>query len=124
MTLPILHSWTANANDGVKYFSGTATYTKTIIAPQSWFQLSARMMLDLGKVSDMAEVSVNGTSFGLIWKPPYRVDVTSALRGGANRLEIKVTNEWNNRILGDQRAPAGQKILAAGRAIPNCRSPD
>jgi len=58
--------------------------------------------------------SVNGTSFGLLWKPPYRVDITPALRIGANRLQIKVTNEWNNRILGDQRAPAGQKILASG----------
>jgi hypothetical protein len=84
------------------------------------------MLLDLGKVGDMAEVSVNGTSFGLLWKPPYRVDVTSALRPGANRLEIKVTNEWNNRILGDRRAPIGQKAFASvveGRGAPGDAPP-
>ncbi len=74
----------------MKYFSGTATYTKTVQAPASWFVAGSRVMLDLGVAKDLAEVSVNGKNVGLLWKPPYKVDVTGALRPGANRIEVKV----------------------------------
>jgi hypothetical protein len=67
--------------------------------------------LDLGRVGDIAEVAVNGRSLGQLWTPPYRVDVTDALRPGENRLEIKVTNQWTNRIAGDRAAPAERKVL-------------
>jgi hypothetical protein len=67
-----------------------------------------RIYLDLGKVRDIAEVSVNGKPAGMTWAPPYRVDVTEALKPGVNRLEIKVTNEWTNRQLGDRLDPAHQ----------------
>lgn len=107
-----LESWTANTDDGVKYFSGTATYTKTVQAPQSWFRLGAKVFLDLGVVKDMAEVSVNGKTIGVTWKAPYQVDVTSVLKPGANQLEIKVTNEWTNRLIGDRSAPPNKKVLA------------
>ena len=109
-----LESWTANAEEGVKFFSGTATYTKTLQAPPDWFRVAsgARVLLDLGKVGDLATVSVNGRTVGLLWKAPYRVDVTDSLRPGENRLEIKVTNQWTNRIAGDRAAPAGKRILA------------
>jgi hypothetical protein len=111
ITLAGLQPWSANTNDGVKYFSGTATYTKILNAPQGWFQPRERMLLDLGRVGDMAEVSVNGKPVGLLWKPPYRIDVTDALKAGENRVEIQVTNEWNNRMLGDQKSPAAQRVL-------------
>jgi hypothetical protein len=63
-------------------------------------------------VRDVAEVSLDGRALGVLWKPPFRVDVTDALKPGANRLEIKVTNEWTNRLVGDRSAPAGKKVLA------------
>jgi hypothetical protein len=107
-----LESWTANDDDGVKYFSGAATYTKTVRAARSWFGKGARLWLDLGAVGDIAEVSVNGQTAGILWKPPYRVDVTDSLKPGANRLEIKVTNEWNNRIAGDRGATPEKRVLA------------
>ena len=69
------------------------------------------MLLDLGRVADVAEVAVNGTSFEPIWKPPFQVDVTGALRTGTNQIAIKVTNEWTNRIMGDQAAP-NRRILS------------
>lgn len=106
-----LESWTAHADSGVKYFSGTATYTTTMQVPQDWFQSRARLMLDLGTVHDVAEVSVNGEWFATLWKPPYQVDVTEALEPGANRLEIRVTNQWTNRQMGDRLAPPDEKVL-------------
>ena len=102
ITLADLASWTTNADSGVKYFSGTATYTKTLAEPDSWVRPGARILLDLGAVKDLAQVSVNGHALGILWKPPYRVDVTDALKMGTNQLEIQVTNEWTNRQIGDR----------------------
>ena len=50
----------------------------------------------------------------MLWKAPYQVDVTGALKPGANQLEIKVTNQWTNRLIGDRSAPPDKKVLAAG----------
>jgi len=112
-----LQSWTENANDGVKYFSGTATYTKTIHVPQSWFQDRAKLLLDLGTVRDIAELSVNGKMLGILWKPPYRMDVTGKLEHGENEIHIKVTNQWMNRLIGDRSAPVDKKVLSAGSTM-------
>ena len=113
MQVAQLESWTANADPGVKYFSGTATYTKTIQAPQAWFHPGAKVMLDLGTVKDLAEVSINGKAMGILWKAPYQVDATGALKPGSNRLEIKITNEWTNRQIGDRLGPPDQRVLAS-----------
>jgi hypothetical protein len=114
ITLAALGSWTTSADSGVKYFSGTATYSRSVQAPAGWFARDRRLLLDLGDVRDLAEVSVNGKTLPLVWKAPYRVDVTGVLRPGTNHLEIRVTNEWSNRLLGDRLAPAGRKVLSAG----------
>ena len=92
----------------MKYFSGTGTYTKTIQAPAGWFKSGAQLWLDLGDVKNLAEVSVNGKPLGILWKTPFRVDVTGALKPGANAVEIQVTNLWVNRLIGDQQ-PGVQK---------------
>ncbi len=112
LSLEKLASWTENADPGVKYFSGTATYTKTVEADAAWFKPGARIYLDLGKVRDLADVQVNGKPVGLVWAPPYRLDVTGALKPGTNRLEINVTNEWTNRLIGDRLLPVEKRILA------------
>jgi alpha-L-rhamnosidase len=112
ITLPALQSWTKHGDEGVRYFSGTATYTKSVDAPREWLRAGARTLLDLGRVADMAEVTVNGKPFDLLWKPPYRVDVTGALRAGRNEIAIKVTNGWTNRIMGDRIAPPERRILS------------
>jgi hypothetical protein len=98
-----LVSWHESANEGVKYFSGTATYTKIVRAPAKWFKHGSHLLIDLGVVRNLAEVSVNGKPLGIAWKTPYRVDGTTALKPGLNRLEIKVTNAWVNRIIGDRQ---------------------
>ncbi len=104
---PALTSWTENSDAGVKYFSGTATYMKHIDAPQEWFKPDRKVMLDLGTVKEMAEVLVNGKPMGgVLWKPPFVVDVTGALRPGSNEISVKVTNLWPNRMIGDLQAGA------------------
>jgi len=87
----------------VKYFSGTGTYTKTIQAPPVWFKQGGHLSIDLGEVRNLAEVSVNGRSLGILWKTPYRVDLMNVLKPGANAVEMKVTNPWVNRIVGDRQ---------------------
>lgn len=59
---------------------------------------------------EIAEVLVNGRPVGgILWKPPFQADVTDALRPGTNRLEIKITNLWPNRIIGDQQPGMEEK---------------
>jgi hypothetical protein len=114
--MPELISWTASSDPGVKYFSGTATYSKTIHADRSWFRPGQQVFLVLDKVRDIAEVSVNGEPVGLVWAPPYRLNVTADLKHGVNELEIKVTNEWTNRIVGDRLAPERRILPQEGPA--------
>ena len=66
----------------------------------SWLKPGVHLWLDLGSVMNLAEVSVNGKFFGIVWKQPYRVDVTSALKPGSNEMDVKATNGWANRIIG------------------------
>ncbi len=102
-TFEKLTDWKDNTDEGIKYFSGTAAYTKSIDVPAAWLKPGAHVWIDLGSMKNLAEVSVNGKSLGVIWKQPYRVDATSALKPGANSLEVKVTNGWANRIIGDRQ---------------------
>ncbi|MGD1156922.1 MAG: glycosyl hydrolase [Terriglobia bacterium] len=105
-----LVSWTNYPDEGVKYFSGTAIYAKDINVLQEWFREGAKVMLDLGAVKEIAEVSIDGTPVGgILWKAPFQADVTWALKPGRNHLEIKVTNLWPNRIIGDQQPNATKK---------------
>jgi hypothetical protein len=101
-----LDSWTRYPDIGVKYFSGAGTYTKTFIAQRSWPKKNARILLDLGEVKNLAEVSVNGRPLGVAWHAPYRVDITQAVRLGTNELSVMVVNSWVNRLIGDQQPGA------------------
>jgi hypothetical protein len=109
VTFDKLMSWTESADVGVKYFSGTGTYTRTVNAPSEWFKSGARLWLDLGGVKELAEVVINGQPLGIVWKKPFRVDLTDALKPGANAVEIKVTNLWVNRLIGDQQPNVTRK---------------
>jgi hypothetical protein len=109
ITLNKLTSWSENTNEGVKYFSGHGTYVKAVDAKADWFKPGAELWLDLGDVKNLAEVTVNGKPLGIVWKAPYRVDVTGALKPGANQVEIRVANLWVNRLIGDQQPNATTK---------------
>lgn len=114
-TLPQLGSWPGQTDDRIKYFSGSATYARAFDVTAGFLAQSDRVWLDLGQVDCMAEVKVNDHDFGVSWKGPFRVDVTRALRPGANQLEVRVTNLWVNRLIGDEQLPADADYDAGGR---------
>ncbi len=109
-TFDELKSWTADARPGIKYFSGYGTYKKEFTVPDSMLTGSLRLFLDLGKVGDVAHVKVNGKDLGSLWKPPFRVDVTDAVKKGKNELEIAVVNTWVNRLIGDDKFPKEKPV--------------
>jgi hypothetical protein len=97
-----LQDWTKHESRGIKYYSGIATYKKTI----NFNKLENKAYyLDLGEVNDIARVKLNGLDMGVIWCAPWRIDISSALQDGANELEIEVANRWINRLLGDRQEP-------------------
>jgi hypothetical protein len=105
-----LASWTENSEEGIKYFSGTATYTKSFEVKKEWLKPGTKVLLNLGEVKDIAEVYVNGTRLDLLWKAPYEADITKAVKAGSNKLEVLVTNQWTNRLAGDREHP-DHKVL-------------
>jgi (4-O-methyl)-D-glucuronate---lignin esterase len=106
-----LESWTARSEPGIKYYSGTATYEKTFDWDNSKFKIqNSKLFLDLGDVHELAEISLNGKNLGIVWVPPFRVDISSAVKSGENKLEIKVVNFWPNRIIGDAGLPPEKRF--------------
>jgi hypothetical protein len=103
ITLEKLVSWPEYSDAGVRYFSGTATYRTTVQAAKA--SSDCRVFLDLGRVEVIAETWLNGKALGALWKPPFLCDVTALLRSGANELEVRVTNLWPNRLIGDEQFP-------------------
>jgi len=106
-----LVSWPEHSEPGIKFFSGTAVYEKMFELPESAVRASrAALLLDLGNVREVAEVKVNGKSCGITWTPPFRMDITSAVKTGTNKLEIEVVNFWPNRIIGDAALPKEERL--------------
>jgi hypothetical protein len=103
VTLPFLTSLSEHKDPGVKYFSGTATYSRTIHAPAEWFGSNSEIWLDLGEVHDIARVVVNEQDLGTVWRSPFRVNAGAALKPGENKVTVEVTNSWFNRLVGDQQ---------------------
>lgn len=106
VTLDKLQSLHRHADPGVRYFSGTATYMSSFTVPRDALGEERRLYLDLGRVEVIASVRVNGRELGSLWKPPFMLDVTDAVRAGENLLEVAVTNLWPNRLIGDEQLPA------------------
>lgn len=104
-----LASWTDSTDQGVRHYSGTATYTTAFTLPPQ-LPAKARVVLDLGEVRETARVWVNGKEMGVAWKRPFVIDVTSVAVAGKNALKVAVTNLWPNRIIGDQSLPAAKRF--------------
>jgi hypothetical protein len=116
VTLTSLASLHTHRDEGVRHFSGTATYrTRFVWRPSGG--PGARTWLDLGAVHVMARVKVNGKDLGLLWRAPYRLDVTGALKPGANDLEVRVTNLWINRMIGDELLPEDSRRHGNGTLV-------
>jgi hypothetical protein len=119
-TFPQLISWSESPDAGIKYFSGTATYRTSIDVPGALVAPGRVLSLDLGKVKNFARVRLNGRDLGILWKAPFRVDVTGIAKPGANILEVEVTNLWPNRLIGDEQEPPEVDYRPSGeiRTLP------
>jgi hypothetical protein len=107
-----LGSWTESNDPAIRYFSGTATYSTTFEAPR--VSRGDHLLLELGDVRELATVRINGTTVRTLWRPPFRVDITDAIRRGSNRVEIDVTNLWVNRLIGDAQPGAQPHTFTTG----------
>jgi hypothetical protein len=111
-----LTDWIDNSNDSIKYYSGTAIYNNA-------FRLAKKVkgetyLLDLGDARAIAKVTINGIDVGGAWTPPYKVDITKAIKPGLNKLKIKVVNTWVNRLVGDSMLPVAERKTSA-HILPN-----
>ncbi len=111
LTFNHLISWTANRDSGVQHYSGAATYAKDFELPP--VHPGEKIVLDLGQVAVLASVKLNGRDLGVVWKEPYALDVTDALRAGLNSLEVRVVNIWVNRLIADSGLPAEKRLTWA-----------
>ena len=118
ISLDKLKSLSESTNAGVKYFSGTATYTKTFDwQPAAKIRKQkSEIWLELGEVHALAQVKLNGHNLGTLWQPPFRVNVTGALQSGRNALEIRVANLWRNRMIGDAILPQAEGLTWSSSA--------
>lgn len=98
-----LIKWNKHELEGIRYYSGTAIYRKKFDLPETRIPKSASIHLDLGTVHKLARVKLNGEDLGIVWTPPYRVDVNGKLRETGNVLELEVCNTWVNRLIGDKQ---------------------
>jgi len=105
-----LVSWTKRPEEGIRHYSGTATYRRSFEWPESLRKSGQRWFLDLGEVKNLAEVRLNGQNLGVVWTKPFRVEITRAAKTGSNTLEIDVVNLWPNRLIGDQRLPEDKRF--------------
>ncbi len=96
-----LISWPESTDPGIRYYSGAATYSKDIEIPAAWLQPGRRVSINLGDVREFADVVLNGQPLGTLWEPPFSIDLTHAAHPGENHLQVRVTNLWPNRLIGD-----------------------
>ena len=99
-----LEDWTSHSNEGIRYYSGIATYSITFDKPGSVkIDKISDIYLDLGTVKNMAKVTLNGKDLGIIWTSPWRVNISDVIREKGNKLEIEIANLWGNRLIGDEK---------------------
>ncbi|MDO6431973.1 glycosyl hydrolase [Flavitalea sp. BT771] len=113
VSFPALVSWTQRPEEGIKYYSGRATYRKTFdlgqdVAPQNG--KVRHIYLSLGDVKNVATVRLNGKKLGVLWCAPWQMDITDAVLSGGNILEVEVVNLWCNRVVHDLSLPVGQRL--------------
>ncbi|MBR4755411.1 MAG: hypothetical protein IK076_00555, partial [Bacteroidales bacterium] len=98
-----LQDFSLSDEDRLKYFSGTATYSKTVTIGKDDLSGGRRIIIDLGELEDIAELKVNGRKVAVLWHPPFKADITDFVNAGDNRVEVAVTTNWANRLIGDEQ---------------------
>ena len=110
VTLDKLISWSNHADDGIRHFSGTATYSRGFELTAEQLASGRALRLSLGEVKNLAEVTINGWNAGILWKPPFAINLAGLVQPGRNTLEIRVTNLWPNRLIGDKNLPPEKRF--------------
>jgi len=105
-----LEDWAKRPEEGIRFYSGTATYRQAFDLPETSRGENARIYLDLGRVENLARVRLNGKDMGVVWTAPWRVEITDAVKPTGNKLEIDVVNLWPNRLIGDAALPPEQRL--------------
>jgi hypothetical protein len=118
-----LTDWRDNENVNIRYYSGTAIYRTAFNWDGPGLDPENRYSLDLGDVKIVAEVILNGKNAGVLWMAPFSADISDALQAGENQLEIRVTNQWSNRLIGDERFPAQDGGYKLEGQFPKGRMP-
>lgn len=114
-----LMPWNESKDTSIRYYSGTATYTKHLEIKRI---PKTEYYLDLGKVNELAEVIVNGQSAGILWRAPFRCRVDKLLHKGDNTIQVKVTNLWVNRLIGDEQ-PGAKRLTWTSRKFYDSTDP-
>ena len=116
VTFDALEDWSRRPEEGIKFYSGQATYAKTFDLPAIAKVASGngRLWLDLGTVKNVAAIRLNGRDLGVVWCDPWRVEITDAVKPKDNRLEIRVANLWPNRLIGDEREAPDAEYAKGG----------
>ena len=119
-----LISWTDHIDEGIKFFSGTASYTNSFNISKEIIDKKVPIFINLGEVLDVAEVYINGKSAGILWTRPFSINIQDYVKQGKNNLEIKVTNMWINRLTGDMNLPPDKKYCKTNQPyVTKDRSP-
>jgi hypothetical protein len=105
-----LASWTEFDQESIKYYAGISRYETTFDVPDSWLVEGRGVRLDLGRLWAVGRVRVNNDDLGVLWKPPYQLDISRSVTSGQNRLVVEVANTWSNRLVGDALLPAEQRV--------------
>ena len=96
-----LISWSDIVEKGIKYYSGSATYTRNFVIKDEVLSKGTEVYASFEDIQETAHVFINGKDCGIVWTPPYKVLITPFLKAGANKITVQVINTWNNRIIGD-----------------------
>ncbi|MDA3924967.1 MAG: glycosyl hydrolase [Kiritimatiellae bacterium] len=105
-----LQDWTKRAEGAIRHYSGTAVYRIKFNTDKAVADSKGPVFLDLGRVEVVAEITLNGKTMGTLWTAPWRIDISSALKEGSNELEVRVTNLWPNRLIGDQALAPEERL--------------
>jgi hypothetical protein len=124
VTFTGLEDWTQRPEEGIRYYSGTAVYRIEFDLPHTLSEAPGgekgsrrKAWIDLGEVKNIARVRLNGQETGVLWCPPWSVEVTGALRRKGNQLEVTVANLWPNRLIGDEKLPPNAEFGKSGNLV-------
>lgn len=120
VTFTTLTDWSKHEDESIRYYSGTAVYKTTFDVKK---KPEGKLFVDLGQVTAMAKIKINGKYVGGVWTAPYRIEVSDVIRDGINELEVEVVNTWMNRLIGDLRLPEAERPTWAHHNSWNVHSP-